>query len=75
LVLVSMSMREKPALEHIADHHTILVEGRARTVDRGRPLGSQPCPSQRMPWTRTGRPTAFDSKAASIPASPASLRP
>src|ERR1700738_205157 len=28
-----------------------------------------------MPWTRTGRPTAFESNAASIPASPASLRP
>jgi hypothetical protein len=37
------------------------------------PLRAQPCPSQRMPWT--AGPPAFDNKAASIPASPASLRP
>ena len=44
--MVSMSMREKPLLlEGIADHDTILVECRAGAVDRGRALGSQPCPS------------------------------
>jgi hypothetical protein len=46
------------------------AEGRAGTMDRGRSTRFQPCPSQRMPWTRTGRPTACDSSAASIRMSP-----
>jgi len=34
-----MSIREKPLLEHVADHGTILVECGAGMVDRGRALG------------------------------------
>jgi hypothetical protein len=39
LVGVDVDAREALALEHIADHGTIPVEGRAGAVDRGRALG------------------------------------
>ena len=46
----------------------------ARVIEAG-PFGSQPVPCARMYCTRTGLPTARASTAASMQASPASLRP
>ena len=76
LLGVDVDARETFALEDVADHPTILVERRTGQVDRGRALGN---PSRAPRTSYLGRapggPIAFDNSVASIPASPASLRP
>ncbi len=58
---------------HISVRHAAIfpssVSAPSSASSCGGPLGSQPCSSSRIHCTRTGRPTARDSSAASAAAS------
>jgi hypothetical protein len=74
--LVFTSLRENPLLKNSYALMAPLasIAARARWIEAG-PFGSQPVPCSRVYCTRTGRPIAFASTAASMAASSASLRP